>query len=65
MVSLNKMNKYKDRKYIIYPTVILTSNNEDKEEIIGTITSYHFRADDITFKNAENETVWMQMTRKK
>lgn len=48
-----------------YPTVTLTSNNEDKEKIIGTITSYHFRADDITFKNAENGTVWMQMTRKK
>ncbi len=48
-----------------YPTVTLTSNNEDKEVIIGTITSYNFKADDITFKNSKNEPVWMQMTRKK
>lgn len=48
-----------------YPTVTLTSNNEDKEVITGTIASYYFKADDITFKNSKNETVWMQMTRKK
>lgn len=48
-----------------YPTVTLTSINEDKEVITGTIASYPFKADDITFKNSKNETVWMQMTRKK
>lgn len=48
-----------------YPTITLTSINEDKEVIIGTITSYTFKADDITFKNSKDETVWMQMTRKK
>jgi hypothetical protein len=48
-----------------YPTITLTSINEDKEVITGTIVSYAFKADDITFKNSKNETVWMQMTRKK
>ena len=48
-----------------YPTITLTSINEDKEVITGTIASYPFKADDITFKNSKNETVWMQMTRKK
>ena len=48
-----------------YPTVTFTSKDEDKNVIIGTIASYPFKADDITFKNAKNETVWMQMTRKK
>lgn len=48
-----------------YPTITLTSINEDKEVIIGTIASYAFKADDITFKNSKNETVWMQMIRKK
>lgn len=48
-----------------YPTVTLTSINDDKEVITGTITSYTLKADEITFKNSKNETVWMQMTRKK
>src|SRR5690554_3564688 len=48
-----------------YPTVTFTSKDEDKNVIIGTITSYPFKADDITFKNAKNEPVWMQMVRKK
>ncbi len=48
-----------------YPTITLTSINDDKEVITGTIVSYPFKADDITFKNSKNETVWMQMTRKK
>ena len=48
-----------------YPTVTFTSKGEEKEVIIGTITSYKFKADDITFKNSKDETVWMQMTRKK
>ena len=48
-----------------YPTVTLTSKDEDKNVIIGTITSYAFRADDITFKNSKDETVWMEMIRKK
>ena len=48
-----------------YPTVTLTSINDDNEVITGTITSYSIKADDITFKNSKNETVWMQMTRKK
>lgn len=48
-----------------YPIITLTSNKEDKEVITGTIVSDIFRADEITFKNAKNETVWMQMTRKK
>ena len=48
-----------------YPTVTLTSKDEDKEIIIGTITSYAFKADDITFKNSKDEIVWMQMVRKK
>src|SRR5690554_2850380 len=48
-----------------YPTVTFTSTDEDKNVIIGTITSYPFKADDITFKNAKNEPVWMQMVRKK
>ena len=48
-----------------YPTVTFTSKDEDKNVIIGTIASYPFKADDITFKNSKNETVWMQMIRKK
>ena len=48
-----------------YPTITLTSTNNDNEVITGTIASYPFKADDITFKNAKNETVWMRMTRKK
>ncbi len=48
-----------------YTTITLTSINDDKEVITGTIVSYPFKADDITFKNSKNETVWMQMTRKK
>mgnify|MGYP001428908450 CR=1 FL=1 len=48
-----------------YPTVTFTSTDEDKNVIIGTITSYAFKADDITFKNSKDETVWMQMVRKK
>ena len=48
-----------------YPTVTFTSTDEDKNVIIGTITSYAFRADDITFKNSKDETVWMEMIRKK
>src|SRR5690554_4855318 len=48
-----------------YPTITLTSTIDDNEVITGTIASYPFKADDITFKNAKNETVWMQMIRKK
>ena len=48
-----------------YPTVTLTSIKDDNEVITGTIASYTIKADDITFKNSKNETVWMQMTRKK
>ena len=48
-----------------YPTITLTSINDDNDVITGTIASYPFKADDITFKNAKNKTVWMQMTRKK
>ena len=48
-----------------YPTVTFTSKDENKNVIIGTITSYAFKADDITFKNSKDETVWMQMVRKK
>ena len=48
-----------------YPTVTLTSKDENKNVIIGIITSYAFKADDITFKNSKDEIVWMQMIRKK
>lgn len=42
-----------------YPTITLTSTNEEKEVIIGTITSDRIRADVISFKNSKNEAVWM------
>lgn len=48
-----------------YPTITLTPHDEDKEVIIGTVISYRFKVEDITFKNTKNETVWMKMTRKK
>lgn len=45
--------------------------SEDEENlgasrpIIGTVISYRFKVEDITFKNTKDETVWMKMTRKK
>lgn len=47
-----------------FPTVTLTSKDEEKEVIIGTIISYPFKVEDITFVNSNNEIVWMKMTRK-
>ena len=49
-------------KWVFYRGLTI---NDDKEVITGTITSYTLKADEITFKNSKNETVWMQMTRKK
>ena len=49
-----------------YPTVVLTPENENESVITGTIVSGRItQADEATFVNAQKETVWKKLTRKK
>lgn len=49
-----------------YPTVILTPENAEESVITGTIVSGRITlADEATFVNAQKETVWKKLTRKK
>lgn len=51
---------------ITYPTVILTPENAEESVITGTIVSGRItQADEATFVNAQKETVWKKLTRKK
>ena len=49
-----------------YPTVILTPENAEESVITGTIVSGRITlADEATFVNAQKETAWKKLTRKK